>query len=134
MNITLEYIEESKDYYISSTGWVYRKIGEELKLIKGWINVTKKRYKPYRRCWITYKDGSFKQQYNHMLVAIYFDGGDKRSEGLIVLHGENGQDDNSATNIKWGTVFENQTTDRKRDGNYNNRGGKKYDEKEDCPF
>ena len=135
--IEKRYIEKSKNYYIGTDGWVYRKQDEVFKLLRGWINKT--RSGKYWRTWIFYNNKTQIQIYNHILVAIYFHGGDKRSEGLLVCHGEKGNLINTEDNISWNTPFHNQVTDRKRDGNYNNRGGNgkniiEEEVEEDLPF
>ncbi len=125
------YIEKSKNYFIGEDGNVYRKNDQDFNIINGWINKT--RSGRYRRAWIFYLDGTSNQMYHHMLVAIYFCGGDKRDEGLLVLHGVEGNLENKKENIKWGTAYENQVEDRKRDGNYYNRG-KRKEAVDDLPF
>lgn len=137
--LTLIYIENSKDYFIGSDGFVYRRKNDCFTKLQGWLNSYKNHGKLYRRIWIFYNDGTKRQLYNHYLVAVAFHGGSKRKEGLIVKHGENGNLDNSKDNISWGTIEENMVDDRKRDGNYHKRGvqsdcSKRDPDTEDLPF
>lgn len=137
--LTLIYIEDSKDYFIGSDGYVYNQTGGSFSKIQGWLNSFKHQNKLYRRSWIFYKDGTKRQLYNHYLVAVAFHGGDKRNEGKLVRHGELGHQNNEKDNISWGTHRENMVDDRKRDGNYHKRGVQNGypildPDKDDCPF
>ena len=120
--ITLIYMERSKDYFIGSDGYVYKKTSNGFKLLEGWLNSYKHQNKLYRRSWISYKDCKRKQLYNHYLVAVAFHGGDQRHKGLLVRHGVEGHQNNEKDNISWGTYKEKLVDDRIRDGNYHQRG------------
>ena len=122
----MKLIENSKKYYIAESGHVYRLKKGGVILVNGWNENNLPI--PYRRVWICYKDRTQKKWYNHILVAIYFKGGDQRKDGKLVLHGQKGYTDNCVLNVEWGTSLKNQTEDRKRDGTYMNRGKIK------CPF
>jgi hypothetical protein len=61
------------------------------------------------------RDGLKRTVYAHILVAQAFIG--PRPTGMMVLHGVNGIEDNSAANLRYGTARENME-DRKRDGTY----------------
>jgi len=53
-----------------------------------------------------YRDKLPKKYRVHILVAKAFIG-DRSNEGLVVLHGPGGSQDNSAANLRWGTQSEN---------------------------
>ena len=66
-------------------------------------------------CFSYCKDGKITTLQVHICVAKVFLG-DRSSDGLLVLHGEKGQSDNSLENISWGTQKQNCGSDKLRDG------------------
>lgn len=67
------------------------------------------------------KDGNGKKKQVATVVLEAFSG--PRPTGLIVCHGPGGKNDNSISNLSWGTWSKNQGEDRVRDGS-SNRGSK----------
>lgn len=114
------------DYFCSECGKIFR--GEEQ--MKGWSHYNKKFQKSYWRFRLRMKNGYCKFFYGHRLVAITYLGLDNDS-GLIVRHRTFDTFNNHKDALLIGTHYDNQVTDRKEDGNYFNRGGKKKIETEE---
>lgn len=83
------------------------------KLLRPWLQ------QGYESVYLS-KDGKRNHASVHILVAAAFLG--QRPAGLDVLHGENGQLDNSLRNLRYGTPVENMA-DKLKDGT-DNRGEK----------
>jgi len=67
------------------------------------------------------KEGKYKTYLVHRLVAVAFLG--QPPEGHVVCHGPKGKQCNKVSNLSWGTIQQNNGTDRLRDGT-DNRGEK----------
>ena len=110
-------------YYASTEGKIYRWNGKEFKELKGWDHHYKKWDHHYRRYALKI-NGVTKQMYGQRLVLLAFVGPPPNIND-VARHGPNGSLDNRPCQLKWGTHQENMNDDRKRDGNYHNRGRKK---------
>jgi len=110
-------------YFASTLGKIYRWNGKDLRELKGWDHYYKKWNHHYRRYGIKI-NGKFKNVYGQRLVLLAFAGPPPNSND-VARHGPNGSLDNRPCQLTWGTHKENINEDRKRDGNYYNRGRKK---------
>jgi hypothetical protein len=110
-------------YFGSTLGKIYKWDGNILKELKGWLHYQPKWGKSYRRYGIKV-NGKPKNMYGQRLILLAFVGPPYTSN-RVARHGKGGPLDNRPENLKWGSHEENQNKDRKRAGNYHNRGRKK---------
>ena len=125
MEILKEIPIEGADYqYFASTeGKIYRWNGKDFRELKGW-NHYYRRWDQYYKRYSLKINGKNKHMYGQRLVLLAFVG-PPQNENDVARHGPNGSLDNRPCQLKWGTHHENMNEDRKRDGNYHNRGKKK---------
>lgn len=104
MNDTYKRIIGTKDYFVTSDGFVYRKTGEytfkQLKAVSN--NKTK-----YCQVVIRYKDGQLKNKKIHQLVAAAFLPKPKYARNLEINHIDANKNNNSVTNLNWVTRKQN---------------------------
>jgi hypothetical protein len=110
-------------YYASTEGNIYRWNGKNFRELLGWDHHYKRWDHHYRRYSLKV-NGQKKQMYGQRLVLLAFEG-PPPNEDDVARHGPNGSLDNRPCQLRWGTHAENMNEDRKRDGNYFNRGRKK---------
>lgn len=127
MEILKEIPIEGSDYqYFASTeGKIYRWNGTDFRELKGW-NHYYKRWNQYYKRYALKVNGERKLMYGQRLVLIAFVG-HPPNPGDVARHGPNGSLDNRPCQLQWGSHKENLHDDRKRDGNYYNRGKKVED-------
>lgn len=100
INENIKYINDSKDYYISENGNVYRKYNNGYYKLKPIIN------HGYCLVGIEYNNKRLQQRI-HRLVAENFIYNDDPVNKTIVMHIDNNKCNNCVSNLKWGTVSEN---------------------------
>lgn len=109
---------KTKYYYkISDKGSIFL----NNKKIKGWKHMEKRSGKFYHRVRLVMENGEYKQFYLQRLVYLTFMPQVDISE-LVIRHKSVNSLDNKLINLEHGSHYDNQVTDRKRDGNYYKRG------------
>ena len=105
------------EYQVDDFGNVYKE-KKKIGLWKNWPPPSKGD-KPYWRCRLKMKNGSFKFFFAQRLMGYaFFD----LKEDEIMRHGPGGTLDNSKPNLTKGSHRDNQSEDRLKQGNYFNRG------------
>lgn len=118
-------------YFASTLGKIYRWNGKDFRELNGWDHHYKRWDHHYRRYGIKI-NGKTKNMYGQRLVLLAFVGPPPNSND-VARHGPNGSLDNRPCQLQWGNHKDNMNEDRKRDGNYYNRGRKKKAVKETSP-